>query len=225
MKVLEDFSQSVLSLQQEVENFKDLQQTYQKFVALAHDYEKVLAEISAARENIGIAKTAIENFASDAHNTLCEQEKLLKMQLIEQKNKLEQELTKQRNLQEEQLVEQKQLLGKEMEEFSKLLSAKLALYESLIETKSDLINQSNHRFYTEFTDTVQVRLDNNRMEIKQLIDTDSQGVRQQIIELKREFKNTEAIVTQQLLTLKKLNVAFGIIIVILSAILIIMGVK
>lgn len=73
------------------------------------------------------------------------------------------------------LISEKELLEKKMQGLVKLVDEKI-----------EALNADTKRNYNDLTTTVQTRLDNNKMEIKQLIDQDSQSTRVQICDLKRD---------------------------------------
>lgn len=74
-------------------------------------------------------------------------------------------------------------LEKQSKEMEKFISDNTLLMETGIETLKD----ENKRQYNDLSNAVQTRLDNNKMEIKQLIDLDSQSTKSQIKDIHSEL--------------------------------------
>lgn len=193
MNKLEEFNASISSLQQEVENLHAIEQAYHQLSMLVKDYDTVLASLSAATQDMTTTKGELAKQSTNVSEKLIEQKKVLETATAEQRKELEEKL---KNLQT--LVEQKQ------EELQKLLNS-----------NAEDISEANKKFYNDFVETIKTRLDNNRLEIKQLIDQDSSATKQQIRELKQEFQDVQSSLSQQLLAQKKISLAFGIIAAIL----------
>lgn len=81
------------------------------------------------------------------------------------------------------LISEKDLLEKKMQGLVKLVDEKI-----------EALNVDTKRNYNNLITTVQTRLDNNKMEIKQLIDQDSQSTRVQIGSLKSEVSDIKRLV-------------------------------
>lgn len=193
MNKLEEFNASISSLQQEVENLHAIEQAYQQLSKLVKDYDTVLANLNAATQDMSTTKGELAKQSTNVSEKLIEQKKVLENATAEQRKELEEKL---KNLQS--LVEEKQ------EELQKLLNS-----------NAEDISEANKKFYNDFVETIKTRLDNNRLEIKQLIDQDSSATKQQIRELKQEFQDVQSALSQQLLTQKKISLAFGIIVAVL----------
>lgn len=200
MKALDEFTESVSSLKKEVENLQTIKQAYQQLATLAEDYEQIVGNFLDATKDLGGAKVAMERQISEVNVKLAEQKKLLRSELVSMHEKL---------------------------------SQKLVDFEKLIEGKADHINESNKKFYNDFANTVQTRLDNNKMEIKYLMDQDSNRTRQQIYGLEQEFKKqtenmtkqfseTQLALAKQMMMQKKISLAFGIVVTVLTLVTIIL---
>jgi hypothetical protein len=105
----------------------------------------------------------------------------------------------------------------------------------LLVQKTDELTAENKKFYNDFANTVQTRLDDNKLQIKQLIDQDSSAVRSQIKELKYDVEKKVELVTKQVESLqvqfkqhidiqKKISLSFGIVITILCVVLIVLAI-
>lgn len=194
MSKLDEFNESITSLQQEIENLQAIEQAYKQLAKLVEDYDKVLANLNSATRDMTTTKGELQKQSSDVSEKLTEQKNVLETATAEQRKELEAKL---KNIQS--LVEQKQ---NELQE--------------IVSNNADEISSANKRFYNEFAEAVKVRLDNNKMEIKQLIDQDSQGTQQQIAGLIAQSKETQYFLQQQLLAQKKMSLALGIIIIVLA---------
>jgi len=200
MSRLDEFNESISSLQREVENLQAIEQAYKQLAKLVQDYDIVLANLNTATEDMTSTKGELVKQTTSVSEKLIEQKKVLETATNEQRKELEAKL---KNIQA--LVEEKQ---------NEL--------QTLLNVKTDDISEANKRFYNDFANTVQTRLDNNKMEIKQLIDQDSMSARQQMNDLKHEIKEHTANISLQLATQKKVSRAFGIVVTILLMTLIVL---
>lgn len=193
MSKLDEFNESITSLQQEIENLQAIEQAYKQLAKLVEDYDKVLANLNSATRDMTTTKGELQKQSSDVSEKLTEQKNVLETATAEQRKELEIKL---RNIQS--LVEQKQ---NELQE--------------IVSNNADEISSANKKFYNEFAEAVKIRLDDNKLEIKQLIHQDSQGTLQQIADLKTQNQEMQSSLQQQLFIQKKISLAFGIVITIL----------
>ena len=117
----------------------------------------------------------------------------------------------------------------------KLLEEGIKKFTDLLIQKNNELVDSNKKFYNDFANTVQTRLEDNKMQIKQLIDCDSLSTRQQIQELKNDYQtqsnlliekvnNVCSTLTQQLQVQKKITLSLGIVSIALVIILIVLSI-
>jgi hypothetical protein len=116
---------------------------------------------------------------------------------------------------ERKLVEQKKVLEIAVGEQNKKAETSLKNLQTTLKNNADEVSSANKRFYNEFAETVKTRLDDNKLQIKQLIDQDSQKTQQHINELKNDTQIEIKKLSKQLNSQKLLNLAFGIILAIL----------
>ena len=216
MSKLDEFNASISTLQQEVENLQAIENAYKQLAKLVQDYDTVIQNLNTATHDMTTTKGELVKQSSSVSEKLIEQKRVLETATTEQRKELE---TKLKNLQT--LVEEKQ---------NEL--------QTQLNENADEISSANKKFYTEFAESVKVRLDNNKLEIKQLIDQDANSTRQQIATLQTEYTNqtmklqhgindTQNVITkricemqtaiaQQLLIQKKISLVFGITIMIFA---------
>jgi hypothetical protein len=117
----------------------------------------------------------------------------------------------------------------------KLLEEGIKKFTDLLIQKNNELVDSNKKFYNDFANTVQTRLEDNKMQIKQLIDCDSLSTRQQIQDLKSDYQaqsnlliekveNVCSTLTQQLQVQKKITLSLGIVSIALVIILIVLSI-
>jgi chromosome segregation ATPase len=134
-----------------------------------------------------------------------------------------------------ELISQHRDLETKLHDFRELLASNSKSLESLLVQKTDELTAENKKFYNDFANTVQTRLDDNKLQIKQLIDQDSSAVRSQIKELKYDVEKKVELVTKQVESLqvqfkqhidiqKKISLSFGIVITILCVVLIVLAI-
>lgn len=210
MSKLDEFNASISSLQQEVENMQAVELAYKQLAKLVQDYDSVLTNLNTATKDMTTTKVELMKQTSSVSEKLIEQKKVLETAAADQSKELE---TKLKTLQT--MVEKKQ------DELQQLLNTKL-----------DDISEVNRKFYNDIANTMQTRLDDNKMQIKQLIDQGSEGARRQIEDIKQLYKEqtvllnkniekTQAALEKRLDTQKNISLALGIVITILVIIMII----
>ena len=134
-----------------------------------------------------------------------------------------------------ELISQHRDLETKLHDFRELLASNSKSLESLLVQKTDELTAENKKFYNDFANTVQTRLDDNKLQIKQLIDQDSSAVRSQIKELKYDVEKKVELVTKQVESLqvqfkqhidiqKNISLSFGIVITILCVVLIVLAI-
>ena len=91
----------------------------------------------------------------------------------------------------------------------------------LISTKTDDISSENKKFYKEFADMVQVRLDNNKGEIRQLIEHERSEIRQMIDNQTQALdsmqNNRLQVLEASIKKTKSVAIVLGIVIAVLCA--------
>lgn len=205
MSKLDEFNESISSLQHEVENLQAIEQAYKQLAKLVEDYDRVLANLNHATRDMTSTKGELQKQSSSVSEKLIEQKNVLETATAEQRKELEIKLKNLQTLVEEQQNELQTLLNSNAEE----------------------VSNANKRFYNDFAQTIQTRLDNNRMEIKQLIDQYSQSTRQQINDIKqvsqthtdnliKDIENAKVALSQQLKKQKKNSIALGFVIIVLA---------
>lgn len=222
MSKLDEFNASISTLQQEVENLQAIENAYKQLAKLVQDYDTVIQNLNTATHDMTTTKGELVKQSSSVSEKLIEQKRVLETATTEQRKELE---TKLKNLQT--LVEEKQ---------NEL--------QTQLNENADEISSANKKFYTEFAESVKVRLDNNKLEIKQLIDQDANSTRQQIVTLQTEYtnmttmlsqnisetKNTvaqhindmQSAMNQQIQVQKKITLAFGIVVTVLAIVAILL---
>lgn len=117
----------------------------------------------------------------------------------------------------------------------KLLEEGIKKFTDLLIQKNNELVDSNKKFYYDFANTVQTRLEDNKMQIKQLIDCDSMSTRQQIQDLKSDYQaqsnlliekvdNVCSTLTQQLQVQKKITLSLGIVSIALVIVVIVLSI-
>ena len=117
----------------------------------------------------------------------------------------------------------------------KLLEEGIKKFTDLLIQKNNELVDSNKKFYNDFANTVQTRLEDNKMQIKQLIDCDSLSTRQQIQDLKSDYQaqsnlliekvdNVCSTLTQQLQVQKKITLSLGIVSIALVIVVIVLSI-
>lgn len=212
MNKLEEFNQSITSLQQEVQNLQAIDEAYKRLAKLVNDYDTMIANLNSSAKDMSNAKKELHSQSSMLTDNLDQLDKFIKTATDEHRKELTKKLAELKTLTE---------------------TGNTDLHATL-KSGVDEINEANRKFYNDFSNTVQTRLDNNKMEIKHLIDQDSQNSRQLILELQRDFHanivnlskqltETQDALTKQFLVQKKINLAFGIVITVLVLIAICLG--
>ena len=107
-----------------------------------------------------------------------------------------------------ELVSQHRELETKLYEFRELLANNASSLESLLNQKTDELTTENKRFYNDFANTVQTRLDDNKMQIKQLFDSECSTLRSNIAELKQENEKNSLSVAKQITVLQFQNWKF-----------------
>lgn len=222
MNKLEEFNNSITSLQQEVENLQAIEAAYKQLAKLVADYDAVIAGIHSATTQMNAAHDGLEKQVSAIESSLSKQSEFLEATAAEhtrfvetttaeQKQFLQKEATaqtkavsaaaeKQTQAVAKAAEKQTQAIAEATEQQTKAVEAVVGGLQSAIEEKlqelhtlltksADAINTNNKKFYNEFSDTVQTRLDDNRMKIEHLISKDNQSVSQQISQLKIDLSS------------------------------------
>ena len=119
------------------------------------------------------------------------------------------ELKRQKAFVETTAESQKTLIDKKFETIISSLNDEFNQLDSLISKKSDTINDSNKKFYKDFAEMVQIRLDNHKGDIQRLIEHERSEIKNmfdgqiksiekthtvQFIELETKIKQMKAIV-------------------------------
>ena len=124
------------------------------------------------------------------------------------------DLKQQKSVIETATEKQKTLIDNKFETIKSKLNDEFKQLTKLLDEKAEKINDSNKKFYKEFVDTVQIRLDNHKGEIQRLIEHER-------LEIKGMFdKQTEAIEKTQnkrvqelearIQQIKTIGICFGI---------------
>ena len=199
MKALDEFNESVSSLQKEVGNLQAIRQAYQQLATLADDYEKVISNLSVATKDMATAKVAMEKQTTEVKEKLAEQKKLLETELSSIQEKLAQNLVDLQKLIESKADDISEANKKFYNDFSNTVQTRLD--NNKMESKQ-LIDQDSQ---------------STRLQINEL----KQELKTQTANLTKQLADTQTALSQQLLLQKKISLAFGIVVVIFCVILII----
>ena len=152
-------------------------------------------------------KKNIDSWTADHHaaldKSLADHKKALEQSISKQENTILGATSDIKTSLDKLTTDQKQQLADRLQKIQDTLEKKLKELHTLLESSADRLSSENKEFYNSFADTVQTRLVNNRMEIKQLIDTDNQGLKQMIGKLQTNYQNTTANLTQAVANAQK----------------------
>ena len=185
-------------------NLESLGKEISNLTAIREAYQKVEVlskEYEKIIDNMRVAMTALDNIIS--------------------------ELKLQKSAIEVSLDNQKTLIDGKIEDIKSNLNVELKHLNTLIDEKSDIINDSNKKFYKEFVDTVQIRLDNNVGEIKRLIEHERSEINSMfdkqtdLIEKSQDKRNIE--LEKRIKQIKTIGLSFGIGIVVICIVCLILA--
>jgi hypothetical protein len=175
-------------------NFQDFNTTLEKFQEEINNLE-VIAGAYKKLEQLKKDYEIVKNNLETSNTAIYKSSKLLEEQLVIIERNIKREL--------ENISEQERVFQIEIEtSFNKQ-------YKRL-EDGFDDIKSSNKKFYSEFENTVKIKLEDNKLEIKKIIDSCEQKI--------KEINDLIIKYEKQIKTNKILIIAFGGIIVLLSII-------
>lgn len=121
---------------------------------------------------------------------------------------------------------QQNLIEKKLDEVKSTIDIKQNSIEKIISNKMDEVNDSNKHFYKDFVDTVQIRLDNNKGELRQLIEHERSETKSMIDDQTKTFEkfqnNQMAKIEQQINSTRNISLWFGVGMVILCLVIIVL---
>jgi hypothetical protein len=165
MSNLQKFNQTLDDFNQEVEQLKGVSEAYKKLQHLTETYGGITKQFEESSKTLG---------------EICELQKVQQEKVAKSLVELE-SINKQNNAKLTQSLV-------ELENINRQNKTELA---RLVEEKTDQIRKENREFYKDFESTVKIKLDENKSEIKQLIESERNQIKQ-IFEI--EFaKNTKEL--------------------------------
>lgn len=138
------------------------------------------------------------------------------------------ELKQQRTVIETATERQKTLIDNKFEAIKSKLSDEFKLLKGLLDEKAEKINDSNKKFYKEFVDTVQIRLDNHKGEIQRLIEHERSEIKamfdKQTDSIEKKQNERVKELEEKIKQTKTIGLCFGIGIAILSIVNLILAI-
>lgn len=228
MSSLESFDKSLELLEKEVSNLAAIRQAYQKVEELSKTYSRVLNDMKESSDSLKTSVVGFDGLKSEIEKSLMAQKELVQKSLDTLKSSIEKSLAQNIEVSEKQLQaiessaeKQTELIENKFGSIEKVVGDEFGKIRELISTKTDDISSENKKFYKEFADMVQVRLDNNKGEIRQLIEHERSEIRQMIDNQTQALDSMQNKHLQVLETsikkTKTVAMALGIVIAVLCA--------
>lgn len=123
-------------------------------------------------------------------------------------------LKQQKSIIETSAENQKTLIDNKFETIKSKLNDEFKQLTKLLDEKTEKINNDNKKFYKEFVDTVQIRLDNHKGEIQRLIEHERSEIKGMFDKQTEAIENTQNKRVQELEArihqIKTIGLCFGI---------------
>lgn len=175
-------------------NFQDFNTTLEKFQEEINNLE-VIAGAYKKLEQLKKDYETVKNNLEASNSIINKSSKLLEEKLVIIERNIKSEIE---NISEKEIIFQKEIETSFNKQYKRL------------EDGFDDIKSSNKKFYSEFENTVKIKLEDNKLEIKKIIDSCEQKIKvinDLIIKYEKQIKTNKILI-----------IAFGGIIVLLSII-------
>jgi len=168
MSNLQKFNQTLENIDREVEKLKEVSGIYQKIQQLTETQDQVIGRFEENNkilgENNDLQKIQQEKIA----NSLAEIKNASQQHMLDLQKLLDDKTSQIKDLQKEQQEKNADSLT-EIREINKQNKIELS---KLLEEKTDQIRKEGKDFYKDFEKTVKIKLDDNKYEIKRLIESE-----------------------------------------------------
>lgn len=228
MSSLESFDKSLELLEKEVSNLSAIRQAYQKVEELSKTYSRVLNNVKDSSDSLKTSVAGFDGLKSEIEKSLLAQKEIVQNSLDALKSSIEKSLAQNAEVSKKQLQtletssqRQKEQIDNRFSSIQKSVNDEFGKVRELISTKTDDISSENKKFYKEFADMVQVRLDNNKGEIRQLIEHERSEIKQMIDNQTQALdsmqNNRLRVLEASIKKTKLVAIVFGIVVAVLCA--------